>query len=152
MVSGGVAYRMLQHNLSFIPWPSETARRRMGMDHIRRPRKLNENRVKNVEQIQRWGGGWNIVTREKLIRGRKNFRHYHTKWLHFTDKDTETQRGSCVSWWQRDFKWRSWANLKPEKEQIKKRGLNQGSGTERGSGDWELRVSMVQTEEQTQHS
>ena len=102
MASGKVAYRMLQHNLSFIPRPSETARRRMGVDHTRRPRKLNDNRVKNVEQIQRWGGGnkfkgggRNIMTREKLVRGRKNVRHYHTQGLHFTDKNTKTQRDSC---------------------------------------------------------
>ena len=61
MVSGGVAYRMLQHNLSFIPWPSETARR-MGVDHIRRPRKLNENRVNTgrkagVKRERSWWGG-----------------------------------------------------------------------------------------------
>lgn len=57
MVSGGVAYRMLQHNLSFIPWPSETAGRRMGVDHIRRPRKLNENRVQMWNKFKDEVGG-----------------------------------------------------------------------------------------------
>ena len=42
-----------------------------------------------------------------------------------------------------------WANLKSEKEHIKKRGLNQRSRTETGSGDCEVRVGTVQTEEQT---